>query len=313
MRALVLLALSLPAAAQTSLEPAYRELRAAPFSKPAPAAKPWTITVLSYNIHGIVLANGTPEEKQAAEAQALSRFREIARRLREMRKNGTAPKLVAIQEAFHLLSNKAAKESGYPHIVSGGGMKPGRGKAVGSGLYILSEYPVLRQESIDFGSKDCTGWDCWANKGAQRVRVSVPELGTTLDFYNTHMNADQDDVPEAESRAMRLKQARQFAEWIAATRGQNAPTVIAGDFNFRKGAEDYELFGALTGAANAGEACERSGSCSGDAPGPVLGGVDHLYTLGALAPEDFRQTWKEPYNGEPMSDHWGLEARFAAP
>ncbi len=280
-------------------------LLAAPARGAAPAER--TLSVLTYNIHGIM---PTAKREPEVEEKAKNRFREIAARLRRLRAEGKAPQVVMIQEAFNHWSAKAARESGYPYILEGNGAR--LGKVGGSGLFILSEHPVFISGNADY--KECTRFDCLANKGIMHARVVVPEWMRSFDVYNTHMNADEPPASPEESMKARLAQIRDFAAFVRRTREPGIPAVLAGDFNFRQGNADYALFESLLGGTNAGEECARS-ACAGDPPGPIMKEtVDHLYRLdgtrGGLKAAGFARTFTEPHDGEPLSDHWGLEARW---
>lgn len=314
---LLTVAAALPARAETWLGPqALEPLRAAvagartlaPAAPPSPA--PFVLRVLTYNIHGI-LPKARPDEEEEPEAQARSRFREIARRLRALREEGRAPHVVALQEAFNPWADAAAKEAGYPFLRAGAG--PRLGKLGGSGLWILSEFPVERAETLDY--RDCTGFDCLANKGALHVRVFVPALLRSLDLYGTHMNADEPPAKPEDSMAARVAQIREFAAFVARTRAPKAPLVAAGDFNFLPGNADYAAFASRVPAGNPAESCAAAGACTGDAPGPVWrASVDHHFFAAAesleVAPSHFAQTFKEPHEGKPLSDHLGLEVHY---
>jgi len=287
--------------------------RAVEFSLPAltfdalrPKQNAWTLRVETYNVHGI-----TPwSVKGPDDAKALGRYREIARRLRAARASGKGPQLVTIQEAWNPLSARTAKEAGYPYVVEAA---PARlGKVGGSGVYVLSEYPVVAAKTMDY--KECTGYDCLATKGAVHVRVVVSELGRLVDLYATHMNADEPPATPEDSLKARMAQIREFAAFVKRTRDPGSVAVLAGDFNFKASGPDYALFKALTGAANAAEQCLAS-RCTGADPGPILrGSVDHLFQLPSprseLTPAHLARTFTELHEGKPLSDHLGLEAWY---
>lgn len=274
-------------------------------ARAAPVAG-WRLRVLTYNIHGIFPAlrdGGNDQEK------ARGRYREIAARLRRLREEGRAPQVVVIQEVFNPWAAKAAREAGYPFVVEGNG--PRSGKPLGSGLFILSEYPIIASGLGDYGG--CTSFDCFANKGVLHARILVG-ADRSFDVYTTHMNADTPGVRRENLLRVRLEQIREFAAFVARTRDPKVPAVVAGDFNFRAGNEDYALFRSLTGAASVLEECARA-SCEGDPPGPILEkSVDHHFFLSGngspVAAEGIARTFTKPYHGRPLSDHWGLEAVY---
>ncbi len=260
------------------------------------------LRVLTYNINGVP---NLPKEKH-------ERYREVGKILKRLREEGLAPQVVVVQEAFHPRTKELVSEAGYPHAQAGA---PANGTFLGSGLNILSEYPIESFETLDYSR--CAGWDCFANKGVLRARLKVPGLAHGLEVYTTHMNADpQDGTSSDEALKARLAQAAELAEFVRRTKS-GSPAVIAGDFNFRPGEADYRLFSQLPGLKNAAEECSRSGACSGerDPEGVWRGAIDHQFYLsgepsGSLLPVHLEQTFKEPVGGEPLSDHWGLEARY---
>lgn len=272
-----------------------------------PSSSPMVLRVLTYNIYGILPKTHQPEQPQPSE---IARYQEIARRFRRLREEDRAPHLVAMQEAFNVYSEKAAKDSGYPHIVAGAGKS---GKIANSGLFILSEFPIIHVETINY--KECTGWDCLANKGALHVRITLPPPAGTIDFYTTHMNADGAPAKPEESQKARMAQIINFAAFFHRTRSPDLIAIMGADFNFRPGNEDYAFFAGLAALPNAAESCLNSGNCTGDDPGPIWrDSVDHQFYIPSsevsLRPIHVAQTFKEPHNGQPLSDHLALETHY---
>jgi hypothetical protein len=112
-----------------------------------------------------------------------------------------------------------------------------------------------------------------------------------------------------------MAQIKDFAAFVKRTRDASGPAVMAADFNFTYPAADSTLFEKLTGATSAEKTC-LAGSCTGDAPGPILKeSDDHQFTLagkrGGLKAIHVAQTFKEPHKGKPLSDHWALESVYS--
>lgn len=262
------------------------------------------LTVLTYNIQGL------PSDSEVWH----DRYAKIGAILRERREKGIAPQIVAIQEAFHPRTDELIAESGYPYYRYGA-----RGNShnpLPSGLIILSEYPIEIAASIDYRS--CVGFDCWANKGALHVRVLVPGLSVPLDVFNTHMNAGPDEPGPERDRAMEVRREQQ-GELQAFIRNVSLPGAVKlflGDYNFRPGDSDYEAFAAGLGGGNAAETCASQRSCSGEPdPGKAWReSVDHIFSKTpegmSLKPVALEQNFKEIVDGKPLSDHWGLQARY---
>jgi len=251
----------------------------------------FTLRVLTYNIQGL------PNDDESSH----ERYGRIGKILKERRDAGAAPHVVFIQEAFHPRTQELIEEAGYPHHRFGA---PGHsGAPLSSGLVILSEFPIERAATIDYVG--CTGFDCWANKGAQHARLLIPGLPVPLDVFNTHMNAGD----EEHNRDVRKQQLKQLLPFIKAHRGAGSPALMSGDFNFRRGDSDYALF---TAGANAAESCAQHG-CEGAADPLAIAreSVDHhFYARGERVdarPTRFEQTFTEE---PPLSDHVGLEAWF---
>lgn len=270
--------------------------------EPSPAV---LLRVLSFNINGLPTH---PKKKH-------ERYKESGKILAKLRKEGKAPHLVAIQEAFHGRTKELSDEAGYPHIAWGAG--PGPGKLMGSGLLILSEYPLDGASTTNY--QRCAGWDCFANKGALHVRVRVPGLPESVDFYDTHLNADGNNGadPDEVQRA-RDSQIAALIDFAGRTRKPGAPLLFAADFNFQPGFADYEAFSRGLSVSNAAEECSVSKDCGGDrdAEGIWKASVDHhFFAPGsspgiAIRPTHIEQTFKDPVGGQPLSDHLGLEAHY---
>ncbi len=190
------------------------------------------LRVMTYNIQGLPL----PQINQG-------KYKPLGRTLYERRKARNAPHLVAIQEAFHSNAIRdLPRYSRYPYGATGLGARPLR---ISSGLLILSEFRLDQYDEMYY--RDCSGTDCLASKAIQRARIKVPVNPLEyieIDFFNTHMNADNDALSSnAESRRARMKQVRQYlGEFISRHRFGDLLAIFTGDFNFRVGEPDYEVF-----------------------------------------------------------------------
>lgn len=302
--AALLLALAAPLRAADILIDAQASLRDLP-REPALQA-PVELRFLSYNVHGVIPWILSDEPKALA---LETRYREMGRRLKALRDAGQAPQLVALQEYFLPTAHALVQESGYPYVKYGAGSR--WGKPVGAGLVLLSEYPILSSETVDY--KTCTGFDCFANKGALHVRVMVPGLEHPVDVFNTHLNADEPPTKPEDSLKARMAQLPILQAFIASRSG-GGPVLIAGDFNFFGGTVDYRAFQSALGLANTELACGEGCLGSAEAPGYWKDFVDHHFILPSeafeVSPLAVRQTFTEPWKGKPLSDHWGLEVLY---
>lgn len=262
---------------------------------PPPPSGTFTLRVLTYNIYGL------PSDDEAAH----ERYAKIGAILARRREEGTAPHVVVIQEAFHPRTSELIERAGYRfHRYGAPGHSDG---PLPSGLVLLSDFPIEKAATIDY--RRCVGWDCWANKGALYARVKVPGLPVPVEVFNTHMNAGDEAVE------VRKDQALQLLEFQKHYRDPAAPLLSSGDFNFRGPDPDYAIFASGANLTNAAAACAKS-ACSGDPdPGRVLReSVDHhFFSSGArlkVRPLHFEQTFTEPVDGGPLSDHVGLETHY---
>lgn len=204
------------------------------------------LAVLTYNVHGMPW----PFATDRADA-----FAQIEDRLIQMRSTGTQPHIIVLQEAFTERAQEIGANSGYRFVVSGPsrdqlGGNPGStseskfaaatsfikgetiGKWLGSGLQILSDYPILTVRRAAFPSFACAGYDCLANKGALLVTVRVPELAEPVTIVTTHMNSKRSSgVSESRSSVAYQMQAVALERFVEANHNLATPIIFAGDFN----------------------------------------------------------------------------------
>jgi endonuclease/exonuclease/phosphatase family metal-dependent hydrolase len=264
-------------------------------------------SVMTYNVHALPLDFSIP-----------SRFAEIGDQLAARRAAGTAPDFVVLQEAFVEGVQDLIDRSGYPYFVEGPGPST---LQLNSGLYMLSEYPLLDPTTIIYNK--CAVADCGARKGIVAVRVQLPGVPEPIVILTTHMQAhkENDDV--------RIDQIDQSLSFLSDAGIYEYPSVYAGDFNF-KARDDHEAhpsyvhFLANTPYASTGELCVNDTECiTGLGPdgntdehdlwwstndhqfyhAPVVSG----YTINPLF---FELLFTTPFNGDPLSDHWAVEARY---
>jgi endonuclease/exonuclease/phosphatase family metal-dependent hydrolase len=189
------------------------------------------LSVLSYNVWGVF-----------AGQDVMERMALIADRIADY-------DVICMQEQFN--ESDAAmlqRAGGHPHI------HRSVTAVVGSGLTILSRFPILSTTFIPFktGGKVERFWeaDAYCNRGVAVYRVSVPrgKLGPCADrdqdapvevvFFNTHFIAQYQrnsvigDFRNERNGGHRLSQAHQLAQAVVSvvTPGVT-PFVICGDFN----------------------------------------------------------------------------------
>lgn len=282
-----------------------------PVSQPIPPPGPTVphgeqvLRVLSYNIHGIGVL-GFPT----------AHLGKIGRKLAQLRAQGRAPHIVLIQEAFHAATDDLIFAAGYPYFRSGPGPNWPR---QGSGLIILSEFPLIEKGQFAFKLENSAGFDWNAEKGVMYVKARLPYMAQPIVLMNTHMQADYNDVftPHAETLAARRRQHRETRDWFWRVTKPSDPIIFGGDFNTRVGIEDYYDIVANTFLTNASEYCSVDSSCAGNADPwrDLHTSVDHQFfrpstSQVTLTPIYFEKTFTEKVDGKKLSDHDGLEVHY---
>jgi endonuclease/exonuclease/phosphatase family metal-dependent hydrolase len=262
-------------------------------------------SVLSYNIKGLpsFAAPGFDED----------RYGDIGKILAERNLRGAGPDIVALQESFTARTAELRAIANFRYSAKG----PDAASLMGvdSGLYILSRYPIIKEESRAFGPELCASWDCYSNKGVQLARIKLPGLPMPVDVYNTHMQASR------QSDGIRRGQVKTILEFIAATHTPGAPIIFAGDFNFRPSAGDlgFADFSKGSGLIHAGKLC-LSLKCE-TAKGYDLRrlfetSVDHQFISSgekdgfSLLPKKAERNFLDPVKGRALSDHLGYEVQY---
>lgn len=261
--------------------------------------------VLSYNIKGLpgFAAPGYDED----------RYGDIGRLLAERNLGGRGPDIVALQESFVARTAELRALAGFAHSAKGPDAATLWG--VDSGLWILSRYPILKEERLAFGPKLCATWDCYANKGVQLARIQLPGAPYPVDVYNTHMQAGR------EHDEIRRAQVKVILEFVKKTHQPGAPIVFAGDFNFRPGRgdksfEDFLRGSALTHAGKLFLRLRAPAAALPDAARLFESSVDHQFidTAAALPfrlkPLNAERSFTALVKGRALSDHPGYEVRY---
>lgn len=296
------------------------------------------LSLMTYNVEGLPwpIVSGRSADLTA-----------IGLRLRDLRTRGQAPHVVVLQEAFTRDAQAIGKAAGYRYIVDGpsadqttpaprasdgsGFAKAARwwsgeteGKFLGSGLQLLSDYPILAVRRMAFPTTDCAGYDCLANKGAMLVRVAVPGMATPVDIVTTHLNSrTASGVDKARSDEAYARQVDLLTRFVAGARDIRNPLIVAGDFNVGKTAARRETLLRDIGMrwSGAGEVRDALGQAthSGlpvpkDAGASLKRGKDwQFYAAGHAARLEVTGIavpfGKEP-DGDMLSDHVGYVAYF---
>jgi len=137
--------------------------------------------------------------------------------------------IIGMQEVFTKRAKKLGKMPEYPYKAWGADKKGI--KVLSSGLLILSKFPITKRDTISFDS--CSGMDCFARKGAQYARISIPHYGE-IDVINTHLNAGK-------NKKVKIKQLEQLLKFVQSKKSHR-PMILMGDFNFKPSDIYYEDF-----------------------------------------------------------------------
>jgi endonuclease/exonuclease/phosphatase family metal-dependent hydrolase len=288
------------------------------------------ISVLTYNVEGLPW----PVRKGRA-----PRLREIGRQLAAMRAAGTAPDIVLLQEAFSGPAALIGKSAGYPNFVRGptrgmkrpptseeaeralvGNRRKGKGEGLRqfmpSGLYILSDFPIVVAERQPFRARECAGFDCLSNKGLLYARIAVPGVPDPLEIFNTHLNSrGSTGVSEQRSLLAHQLQIDESSRFIEGRRDPGFPLVFGGDFNMRNARDRFKRFALQKPwpivhqwCLEPGAKCDVRLSWDGDTPWmdtQDLQGFDSGARV-SMRPIRVDALFDEPWKGRPLSDHDGL-------
>lgn len=297
----------------------------------AQETKTLDLTVLTYNVEGL------PWPVRSGRAKKL---RAIGRQLAQLRAQGRAPDVVLLQEGFIKDTAELIALSGYPYVAKGPDKQQrdgnvlgkdrlrfrrikypqrgeGMGKWRGSGLYILSEHPIVAQTSHAY--RFCAGLDCLANKGVMTVGVQAPGAPTVIEVANTHMNAKgAARVPRRRTQTAHHLQADELKRFLLNSRTSGAPLIVGGDFNVKHSAVRYDyvlgdypfVVTSQYCKLNPG-ACEAKMSFDGDAPWldtqDLLGAADGAGVT--VRPVQVEALF-DGLEGPVLSDHDAYQVRF---
>lgn len=243
------------------------------------------LSVMTYNVMGL------PWPVAFGRGEALGR---IADRLAGLRAQGQQPHILLLQEAFIVDPAQFARRAGYAHVAAGpdaamrtpvpataadraylAGARWDRGETagrqMGSGLVILSDYPIMKTERMAFPAFACAGFDCLANKGVLIAHLAVPGMSAPVAVVNSHLNARK-AAGVAVARSFRAfdRQAGLLADFVAAKAPQGRAVIIGGDFNIGRDRQRITAFFARTQAAGLRFVAPHLGGAkralAGDAP-----------------------------------------------
>ncbi|MBA4089908.1 MAG: endonuclease [Sphingobium sp.] len=225
------------------------------------------LSIMTYNVMGL------PWPVAFGRDEALGR---IADRLAVLRGEARQPHVVLLQEAFIADPAQFARRAGYAHVAAGPdanvrtpvartaadtdflrGARWDRGetlsKQLGSGLLILSDYPIIGIDRLAYPAFACAGFDCLANKGALIAHLRVPGVAAPVAVVNTHLNARKAaGVPVARSLAAFDRQAQLLSGFVAAHVPGDRMMILGGDLNIGRDPRRVEAFFARWRSAGLG-------------------------------------------------------------
>jgi len=177
--------------------------------------KPQLLSIITFNVHDMYLVSSHRTERIEAVAQILKRF---------------DPDIVGLQEIWiekdrqALLSSLKDSRLHYSCYFRSG--------LVGSGLFVLSAYPIVEQWFYRFTSKGIWWklWhgDFWGGKGIALTRIQIID-GIFVDFYNAHSHSFYDESGEYDE--VRSSNLTEIVQFVKNTSLPNTPAIVVGDFN----------------------------------------------------------------------------------
>jgi endonuclease/exonuclease/phosphatase family metal-dependent hydrolase len=200
------------------------------------------LRVMNYNVKGLPWP---VVEDRSAELAA------IGDRLKRMRRDGTAPDVVVLQEAFSGDARAIATRAGYRYILYGPDSSEasppfpetplperyrwrgeGYGAYLSSGLVLMSNFPVVGSWRAAFPRTACAGYDCLANKGVLLARIAVPGLDVPVQIMTAHMNSRKPTrTPMPHANAAFTRQMAAIDRFVTAHADPRLPLIFAADLN----------------------------------------------------------------------------------
>lgn len=302
------------------------------------------LSVMTYNVKGL------PWPIALGRSEALD---QIAKRLTTLRRARRQPHVILLQEAFSAEAALLATQAGYRHVAIGpdadlrtpttaqeGDAQYLRqvrwdrgeqmGKPLGSGLMILSDYPIIGAARMAFPDFACAGFDCLANKGVLIADMDVPGLGR-VSIVNAHLNARQAaGVPIARSQRAYVRQIGLMARFMARHVPSGQPLILGGDMNIGHDPQRrYAFFNGfaelglrfvtpgLSGAQQAlGQAPQTSDTAHDDLVLAARHAKDWIFARDATGTAMRVLEAEVPFGsekeGEPLSDHYGYVIHYAS-
>ena len=189
------------------------------------------------------------------------------------------------------------------------------GKALGSGLLLLSRHPLLNVQFEEF--KDLAGEDAMGGKGFIAATLNIPRLGP-LQLIATHTQAGEARA-HVEARACNIRQL------YSALSSQPGMAVVCGDMNVPAGSEEHTDMNTVLARAYLQDSVAEGHAPTYEpsnelvaifAPDDQAAGVEHCLdyfycTQGCVCDSEVVRSWTYASSkGElPLSDHYPIFLR----
>jgi endonuclease/exonuclease/phosphatase family metal-dependent hydrolase len=286
-----------------------------------------SLDVMTYNVEGL------PREFHGDRAKDLTRIKQS---FNAMIAKGTAPDILVVQEMFTDDAIAKLRAIRYPNFIYGptrrdveaplpvvrlAGYAPEMPniRAQPSGVAILSRYPVTAHRKRAFGYYSCSGADCFANKGMMIAEIGIPGVPVPIRVATTHMNAqDASGMPSRVHLHAHRQQSEELADFLNDFDDQ-APIIIAGDFNMRASPARFAHFNSRIPHITAHHYCHKNrDECRAliplPAPAPWLTTQDLQFfkdgSAAKLRPVQLSHWFDSAAQGGVLSDHAAHRVRW---
>lgn len=221
--------------------------------------------------------------------------------------------VVTLQETFSNDIEVLSKTTGFPYHERYNNSSFYR---LGSGLYVLSKYPILKTDYMAFDR--CTVADCLARKGVLMTRIDHPKIGP-IDLYTTHYQAE--DLEKAQK--IRIEEDNLILQELMHRNRSNNPVIVTGDFNSVPDGPEYEdLMSRLPLVDSFRQIHPQDPGYTSSADNPYKAGqadkvserIDYIFYLPKEGVKyqvlDSQVTLNQAVDGYVLSDHYGVSARL---
>ena len=196
------------------------------------------------------------------------------------------------------------------------------GKLQSSGLFILSNFPIVDAAKRPFKEWECAGFDCLANKGMLMAWVRVPGVPQEIEVFTTHLNARKaSGVSEERSLRAHNLQIDEIDRFYDEVGRVELPEIWGGDLNMRNAQSrvDYLVAKADGDIEEVSHYCmyetydcELAIPWKSDAPWMETQDLQGWYSgkVVQVRPVSVKTLFDDPVDGKMPSDHIGVLVRY---